>query len=110
MRDLNTKTQQTYYKVSYNSTNAIRREMLLRKGAFLRSLIGMRKVTRVHCVFDTNIKMKIINKKTNQIVFGSSFDEKKSDDLNRYEKRLITFECQDKGLIEKPIAFDIKML
>lgn len=41
MRDLNLKTAQTYYKVSYNSTNTIRREMLLRKGAFMRSLIGM---------------------------------------------------------------------
>lgn len=54
--------------------------------------------------------MKIINKKTNQVIFGSTFDEKKSDDLNKYEKRMISFECQDKSFIEKPIAFDMKML
>ncbi len=58
---------------------------MLKKGAAIRSLFGMKKITRAHCIFDTNIKMKIVNKKMGETVFGSKYDENKSDELNRNE-------------------------
>ena len=48
----------------------------------------MKRVVRVHCIFDTNAKMQI--KRDQELAFGS-----RDLDVQSCEQRIIVFECQD---------------
>lgn len=83
------------------SGSSLKRVLVYEKGALLRQLSSLRRVVRIHCIFDTNAKMQVIRKDSGEVVFGS-----RDLDPHGFEQRVMVFECDDFAHVKDPVTFD----
>lgn len=77
-----------FLKLSFASGSAIKRQMILDKHNYLSSIFGMRRVVRIHCIFDSNLKIQIRSKNNNELVFGNM-----DINHNKFDNHILVFEC-----------------
>ena len=54
-----------------------------------RSLFNFKKVLRYHCIFETNIKIRVVKKDTKEVVIGGVNDNMNHDS---FDTRFVIFE------------------
>lgn len=86
-----------YSTITLFSSSSLKRKLIIRKGHFFQSLRNLRRVVRIHCIFDTNAKMQILS--NNEVAFGSL-----SLDPHVSEQRVLVFENMDFKTVDKPFT------
>lgn len=67
-----------FNEFSFLSGSSIKRKLVIRKNQMLSSLIGLRRVVRVHCLIDTNMKLRFEGP-NGQVIGSSDLDSSRSE-------------------------------
>lgn len=87
------------------SNSSLKRHYIYKKGSMLKHITNLRRIVRVHCIFDTNAKLQIC--RDGDVAFGS-----KDLGVDQFEQRVIVFECDKFSDLAKSFnpGFDDEMI
>lgn len=88
-------------RLSLFSGSSLKRHLVYERGRLIWHLPSLRRIVRVHCIFDTNSKVQVIRKGSGEVVFGS-----RDLDPHGFEQRVLVFECDSFSHVKDPVTFD----